>query len=59
MNIELMQFQLRAIKALLESMEEPCRDIILKSPTGSGKQLYSPTLWMSICKDTQRLYLYG
>lgn len=39
MNIELMQFQLRAIKALLESMEEPCRDIILKSPTGSGKTI--------------------
>ena len=27
MNINLMQFQLKAIKALLESMEEPCRDI--------------------------------
>ena len=24
---------------LLESMEEPCRDIILKSPTGSGKTI--------------------
>ena len=39
MNIDLMQFQLKAIKALLESMEEPCRDIILKSPTGSGKTI--------------------
>lgn len=39
MNIELMQFQLRAIKDLLESMDEPCRDIILKSPTGSGKTI--------------------
>lgn len=39
MNINLMQFQLRAIKMLLESMEEPCRDIILKSPTGSGKTI--------------------
>ena len=39
MNINLMQFQLKAIKALLESMEEPCRDIILKSPTGSGKTI--------------------
>lgn len=39
MNIDLMQFQLKAIKALLESMEEPQRDIILKSPTGSGKTI--------------------
>ena len=39
MNINLMQFQLRAIKMLLESMEEPYRDIILKSPTGSGKTI--------------------
>ena len=39
MNINLMQFQLKAIKALLESMEEPQRDIILKSPTGSGKTI--------------------
>ena len=39
MNINLMQFQLKAIKALLESMEKPCRDIILKSPTGSGKTI--------------------
>ena len=39
MNIELMQFQLRAIKDLLESMDKPCRDIILKSPTGSGKTI--------------------
>lgn len=34
-----MQFQLKAIKDLLESMEEPQRDIILKSPTGSGKTI--------------------
>ena len=39
MNIDLMQFQLKAIKMLLESMEEPQRDIILKSPTGSGKTI--------------------
>ena len=39
MNIELMQFQLKAIKDLLEAMETPCRDIILKSPTGSGKTI--------------------
>lgn len=34
-----MQFQLKAIKSLLESMEEARRDIILKSPTGSGKTI--------------------
>lgn len=39
MNINLMQFQLKAIKLLLENMEQPCRDIILKSPTGSGKTI--------------------
>lgn len=39
MNINLAQFQLKAIKDLLESMDEPCRDIILKSPTGSGKTI--------------------
>ena len=39
MNINLMQFQLKAIRALLESMEEPCLDIIMKSPTGSGKTI--------------------
>ncbi len=39
MNINLMQFQLKTIKLLLENMEQPCRDIILKSPTGSGKTI--------------------
>ena len=39
MDINLMQFQLRAIKELLECMEGPCRDIVLKSPTGSGKTI--------------------
>ena len=39
MNINLMQFQLKAIKDLLESMEKQQRDIILKSPTGSGKTI--------------------
>ena len=34
-----MQFQLKAIKDLLDAMEAPCRDIILKSPTGSGKTI--------------------
>lgn len=40
MSINLTQFQLKAIKNLLECMEdENCRDVILKSPTGSGKTI--------------------
>ncbi len=39
MNINLMQFQLTAINKLLDAMETPTRDIILKSPTGSGKTI--------------------
>ena len=34
-----MNFQLNAIKQLMESMEEQKRDIVLKSPTGSGKTI--------------------
>lgn len=39
MSIKLMNFQLNAIKQLMESMEEQKRDIVLKSPTGSGKTI--------------------
>ena len=39
MNIKLANFQLFAIKRLIECMEEKKRDIILKSPTGSGKTI--------------------
>ncbi len=39
MNINLASFQLKTINSLLESMEENNRDIILKSPTGSGKTI--------------------
>ncbi len=39
MNITLADFQLDAIKRLLESMEGNVRDITLKSPTGSGKTI--------------------
>ncbi len=37
--MDLMKFQLNAINELLISMEEKNRDIILKSPTGSGKTI--------------------
>lgn len=37
--MELKEFQLNAVKSLFEAMETPSRDIILKSPTGSGKTI--------------------
>ena len=37
--MELKEFQLQAVKSLFEAMEKPCREIILKSPTGSGKTI--------------------
>ena len=37
--MELKEFQLNAVKKLFEAMETPARDIILKSPTGSGKTI--------------------
>ena len=37
--MELKEFQLKAVKKLFEAMETPARDIILKSPTGSGKTI--------------------
>ena len=35
----LKEFQLNAVKSLFEAMAIPARDIILKSPTGSGKTI--------------------
>lgn len=37
--MELKNFQLSAVKSLFEAMDKPVRDIILKSPTGSGKTM--------------------
>lgn len=37
--MELKQFQLNAVKSLFQAMEKPVQDIILKSPTGSGKTI--------------------
>lgn len=37
--MELKEFQLRAVKDLFKAMESPARDIVLKSPTGSGKTI--------------------
>lgn len=37
--MQLKNFQLNAVKSLFEAMDKPARDIILKSPTGSGKTI--------------------
>lgn len=37
--MQLKEFQLNAVKALFEAMEAPARDVVLKSPTGSGKTI--------------------
>lgn len=37
--MKLKEFQLKAVKSLFEAMDKPARDIILKSPTGSGKTI--------------------
>lgn len=37
--MELKEFQLAAVKSLFDAMETPTREIILKSPTGSGKTI--------------------
>lgn len=37
--MNLKEFQLEAVKELFKAMETPARDIILKSPTGSGKTI--------------------
>lgn len=37
--MQLKKFQLSAVKSLFEAMDKPARDIILKSPTGSGKTI--------------------
>lgn len=37
--MELKEFQLNAVKSLFEAMDKSAQDIILKSPTGSGKTI--------------------
>lgn len=48
--MELKHFQLNTIKELLLSMEEQNRDIILKSPTGSGKTIILTTFMSEYVK---------
>ena len=37
--MQLKNLQLSAVKSLFEAMDKSARDIILKSPTGSGKTI--------------------
>lgn len=37
--MQLKEFQLKAVKDLFEAMDSSAQDIILKSPTGSGKTI--------------------
>ena len=50
MGMTLKRFQSNAVKHLLESMDEPRRDIILKSPTGSGKTIILIILTSEYCQ---------
>ena len=47
--VQLKKFQLAAVKSLFEAMDKPTRDIILKSPTGSGKNNYSYLFYAPVC----------
>lgn len=58
--MELKEFQLKAVKSLFEAMDKPARDIILKSPTGSGKTIILlPILCTNIYSLFLRWYLCG
>ncbi len=37
--MQLKEFQLNAVRALFEAMDKPTREVVLKSPTGSGKTI--------------------
>ena len=57
MDITLTNFQIKAIANLTAAMEQPNRDIILKSCTGSGKTII--LTHFSISKAIIRRYLFG
>lgn len=50
-SIQLVKFQLRAISELKDAMENDKRDIILKSPTGSGKTIILTHFMDEYCKS--------
>lgn len=49
--MELVEFQLRAIDQMKEAMENDKRDIVLKSPTGSGKTIMLTHFMDDYCKS--------
>ena len=49
-NIQLADFQLKAISDLMEAMSNDKRDIVLKSPTGSGKTIILTHFMDEYCK---------
>lgn len=51
-SIRLADFQLKAIAELKEAMENYKRDIVLKSPTGSGKTIILTHFMDEYCKST-------
>lgn len=57
--MELKEFQLNAVKKLFEAMETPARDIILKSPTGSGKTIILTYFMHQYIQSFPKPSLYG
>lgn len=49
--MQLVEFQLKAIEELKEAMENNKRDIVLKSPTGSGKTIMLTHFMDEYCKS--------
>ena len=57
--MELKEFQLNAVKSLFEAMEKPARDIILKSPTGSGKTIILTYFMHQYIQSFSKSSLFG
>lgn len=57
--MELKEFQLNAVKSLFEAMEKPARDIILKSPTGSGKTIILTYFMHQYIQSIPKQFSYG
>lgn len=55
MDMNLADFQLRVIADLKEAMESDKRDIILKSPTGSGKTIMLTLFMDEYCKSVPNI----
>ena len=53
--MQLVEFQLKAIAKLKEAMENDKRDIILKSPTGSGKTIMLTHFMDEYCKSAPNI----